>query len=295
MKRIALITALTLSLPAAVLAQDQPATESREERIARLVRELGHSSFETRDAAQKELEKLGRAAIPALEKASQSEDPEVATRAAEALARVRGQVPPEEQPRPAEPELPDLPRPMQPPQLPGLDEMMREMERELPQEFGEMFRRLLRGDRDPADPDAQPEARPRGWRFEMRRTPDGQWEVVEEGPDATGALGIATGPTSAVLRAQLGIEGNEGLVVNRVRPGSWAERSGVKLHDVLVAVDGRPIKSARDLKPLTERRCKLELYRRAKLETLEVGPAQADGTTAPRTEPAPEPKKGRSF
>lgn len=293
MKRFVLSVALGLFAGSAALAQQEPATESREDKISRLVRELGDSSFEKRDAAQKELEKLGRDAVPALEKASQSQDAEVATRAAEALARVRGQLPPEETPRPADPPAPPPVQPMPP--VPDMDDVLREMEREMPKEFGEVFRRLLGGGRDPADPDA-PQQEQRGWRFEMRRGPNGEWEVVEEGPDATNALGLTTGPTNAVLRSQLSIEGNEGLVVNRVRPGSWAEKSGIKLYDVIAAIDGRPVKSARDLKPLSEKKCKLELYRRAKLETLEVGPSQPGATTpAPAPKPDGEPKKGRSF
>ena len=51
-------------------------------RIAALVRELGDSDWEKREAAQRQLAEMGEAALTALEEASeQAEDPEVRKRA----------------------------------------------------------------------------------------------------------------------------------------------------------------------------------------------------------------------
>lgn len=301
MTRFVLATALSLSLCGAVGALAQQggpaATESREEKIARLVRELGDASFEKRSAAQKELEALGRPAVPALEKAAQSQDPEVATRAAEALARIRGQVPREEEPAPTpeaeDPVAPPLP-PM--PQMPDMDQMWKEMQEQMPPELGELFKRML--GRENA-PQGEEENRGQRFKFQMRRLgPNGEWEVIEDGSDAAAGLGMSVGPANAALRAQLSIEGNDGVVVNQLRPGGLAERSGLKLYDVIVAVDGRAVRSARDLEPLKKGACKLELYRKAQLTKLET---RAPEATAPAPQPAPTPTpqpqqgKGRSF
>ena len=69
-------------------AADSP--EPKPADISRLVRQLGSPLFAEREAAGKELVRLGEAALSALEKASrQSDDPEVAERAKRLLARIR--------------------------------------------------------------------------------------------------------------------------------------------------------------------------------------------------------------
>lgn len=307
MKRLVLATTLSLSLVTGlgVFAQDQgqgAPTESTEARIARLVRELGDSSFDKRSAAQKELEQIGRPAVGALEKAAQSEDPEVATRAAEALARIRGQVPTEERPRPEQEEPTPVPPPMQPLPMPDMDELWQELERSMPEDMGELFRRLFRGPgggggggAEP-QPDEDPNA-PR-FRFQMRRLgPNGEWEVIEENGAGVPGLGMTVGPANAALRAQLSIDGNEGVVVNQVLPGGLAEKAGIKLYDVIVAVDGRAVRSARDLKPLLAGASKVELYRRAQKQTIEVQAPAPGGSQPPRARPdQPQPpRQGRSF
>jgi hypothetical protein len=68
-----------------VLRQWQPNAEGRG-RIARLVRELGSASYETREAASQQLAALGTLAEAALREATQSDDMEVAFRARRLLA-----------------------------------------------------------------------------------------------------------------------------------------------------------------------------------------------------------------
>lgn len=309
MKRLALVTALGLVLAGApnLFAQDAnkggngaPA-ETTEARIARLVRELGDSSFEKRSAAQKELEQIGRPAVSALEKAAKSEDPEVSTRAMEALARIRGQVPSDERtPAPEEPEAPIMPPPLQPMPMPDMDELWKELEKQMPDDMGDLFRRLFRNGAEPNPDEQQQDPNQPRFRFQMRRLgPNGEWEVIEENGAGVPGLGMNVGPANAALRAQLGIETNEGVVVNQVLAGGLAERAGVKLYDVIVAVDGRPVRAARDLKPLLTGGCKVELYRRAQKQTLELRP-QTGTQPAPQQpgqqgQPGTPPKQGRSF
>ena len=49
--------------------------------VERLVRQLGSESYAEREAASRQLRSLGRAVLPALEKATDNADPEVRTRA----------------------------------------------------------------------------------------------------------------------------------------------------------------------------------------------------------------------
>jgi len=60
-----------------------------------LARELGDSSFETREAAHRSLVKLGSRALPALRKAAESPDPEIRRRAQSAIRMIRWNVTPE--------------------------------------------------------------------------------------------------------------------------------------------------------------------------------------------------------
>ncbi len=73
------LAAVLLACPAPGLAADQPPT------IAELVADLGHSAFRVREAAQRELWRRGEAAVPALERAANGDDPEAARRARELL------------------------------------------------------------------------------------------------------------------------------------------------------------------------------------------------------------------
>ncbi|MHC4550264.1 MAG: HEAT repeat domain-containing protein [Planctomycetota bacterium] len=75
---------IPLLLAAAVLAQQ--ATD-----VDDLVAKLGHDDYEVRESATQQLIDLGEKAVPALEKALQSEDLEVRLRAGRALRAIRGE------------------------------------------------------------------------------------------------------------------------------------------------------------------------------------------------------------
>jgi hypothetical protein len=67
-------------------------TDDVERRIADAVRRLGNDAAGDRDEAIKHLVKLGHQAYPALQRAQQNPDPEVARRAEEAMTRIRAVV-----------------------------------------------------------------------------------------------------------------------------------------------------------------------------------------------------------
>ncbi len=102
--RVALIlVALTLSHASAKAVRDESASPSKkpdgkrvsaalQERIARLIRELDHDEFQTREAAEAALLKIGRSATPALAEAAGKGSPEVRMRARRCLVALRKQV-----------------------------------------------------------------------------------------------------------------------------------------------------------------------------------------------------------
>ncbi|MBI4081528.1 MAG: serine protease, partial [Candidatus Lambdaproteobacteria bacterium] len=71
--------------------------------------------------------------------------------------------------------------------------------------------------------------------------------LLSGGTTRRGYLGVNTypAPLPAALATEVRCEG--GLVVVAVQPGSPAERGGVMLGDVLLALDGRPVRHIADL------------------------------------------------
>lgn len=68
-------------------------------------------------------------------------------------------------------------------------------------------------------------------------------ELLRQGHVSRGYLGLGmqTVGLPEALRAQLGLPNELGLIVVTVQPGGPAERAGVLLGDVLVALDGAPV------------------------------------------------------
>ncbi len=79
-----MILALLLVSPA-VASPPAPATTD-DAKVARLIAELASEDFETRERANKDLLAMGKSALPGLQKAVTSNDPEVRRRAVEAAA-----------------------------------------------------------------------------------------------------------------------------------------------------------------------------------------------------------------
>src|SRR5262245_3873734 len=58
--------------------------------VPRLVQQLGSSRYQERESAAAGLERIGRAALPALREAREQRDPEVRTRASALVNRIEG-------------------------------------------------------------------------------------------------------------------------------------------------------------------------------------------------------------
>ncbi len=91
---------------------------------------------------------------------------------------------------------------------------------------------------------AQPE-----WQQPMRSQPhDGMQPRSERHP----RLGVALTQLTPELRAFFAVPGDRGALVAKVEPGSSAARAGVRVGDILIAIDGNPISDARDVKQVLE-------------------------------------------
>lgn len=71
-------------------------------------------------------------------------------------------------------------------------------------------------------------------------------DLVRKGRVTRGWLGIGVQPLTPELAKSFGVSG-EGVLVNQVMPKSPAEAAGLKVGDLILSVEGRPIKDPRDL------------------------------------------------
>jgi serine protease Do len=72
-------------------------------------------------------------------------------------------------------------------------------------------------------------------------------QLREKGHVDRGKLGLAFQPVSADLATALGLDGARGALVNEVAPNGAAQRAGIHVGDVVLAVDGTPIRHAEEL------------------------------------------------
>ncbi len=325
------------------LANDQTITEKAEE----LVRQLGSDDAAVREQATEELSKLGPEAIPVIEEASRSKDPEVQWRAEKALARIKESAQPQTEAKKDEnrprrqggfsssiqiqiggagpvtiqrdgdghvkvsvtekdekgeqvtktyeadsaaefkEKYPDVaakyriedggsaPQVVLPPGLEDMDELLKDM----PARLQEMLKRLrqggglIPGPRRPQPPDPAPPA-PEPVEPEPAQPPDApQGEVA-----STGEFGAEVSFIDEALRDQLDLTGDEGVIVREVAENSPAAKAGLEEHDVVLSVNGEPVKTKWDFRRLiiegsTSGKVELAIVRQGAPRTLSVDPA----------------------
>jgi hypothetical protein len=248
---------------------------------AALVKSLGDEAFDARSKAYEALESAGAAARKALEEGAKSEDPQVRWSARRLLARIDG-----EDRKPArvlrfseDPEaFRDLGRRLE--DLNRRFEDIRggfrfEVEPDLQGAWGERRSIIVRDGervdvrvgpdgkvtvkigRKDADGKATEESfeakdmnalekehpevarRLKGW---MDR------DFLEAALPPKPALGVTVSEVPAVLRTQLSIPEGEGIVVEEVMPGTPAARLGLRHHDVILAINGKPVATAPEVR-----------------------------------------------
>lgn len=88
-------------------------------------------------------------------------------------------------------------------------------------------------------------------------------------------MGIVPATVPEALVAQLELSGNPGLLVNAVGPNSPARKAGIKTYDILLQINGTPLRSAQDIaKSIASSKpgdsVDVELIRGAKKQTVKV-------------------------
>jgi membrane-associated protease RseP (regulator of RpoE activity) len=96
---------------------------------------------------------------------------------------------------------------------------------------------------------------------------------VPSGPE----FGVKVDPVEETLRDQLSLKAGEGVMVGEVKPGSLADKAGLKKHDIILKLDGSPVGDTwgfrKDvLKALERPEFELGILRGGKPETLKVKP-----------------------
>jgi serine protease Do/serine protease DegQ len=105
-------------------------------------------------------------------------------------------------------------------------------------------------------------------------------QLVRHGGVRRGRLGVSAQDLTPQIAEALGVDVMQGAVVSQVDPRSAAEQAGLRVGDVVVAVDGRPIDDSGDLRnavglvPIGDT-LNLTLLRSGKTESLEVKITQA--------------------
>ncbi len=72
-------------------------------------------------------------------------------------------------------------------------------------------------------------------------------DLVRKGKVTRGWLGVGIQPLTPELAKGFGVSADEGILVNQVMPKSPAEAAGVKTGDLILMVDGKPVKDPRQL------------------------------------------------
>jgi serine protease Do len=72
-------------------------------------------------------------------------------------------------------------------------------------------------------------------------------QLKEKGRVVRGYLGVSSGPVSEEDKDHLGLKERKGALVNEVERGTPAEKAGLKPADVIIEVNGKPVKDHHDL------------------------------------------------
>jgi S1-C subfamily serine protease len=72
-------------------------------------------------------------------------------------------------------------------------------------------------------------------------------DLVKKGKVTRGWLGVGIQPLTPELAKSFGVGVDEGILVNQVMPKSPAEAAGLKTGDLILTVDGKPVKDPRQL------------------------------------------------
>jgi serine protease Do len=73
-------------------------------------------------------------------------------------------------------------------------------------------------------------------------------QLIEHGEVKRGLLGVEIDNLDRVTAEALGLEKTQGVLIQKVRPGGAADKAGVKQGDVVLEVEGKPVRNVVELK-----------------------------------------------
>ena len=112
-------------------------------------------------------------------------------------------------------------------------------------------------------------------------------ELVAHGRVVRGFLGVDMDNLTADKAEFYGLDKGEGAIITTIVPDSPAEKAGLKVDDVVTAVNGKPVKSENDLRTLVGA---IHPGEKAAIELVRDGkPMKLTATIVSREEPAEEP------
>ena len=66
-------------------------------------------------------------------------------------------------------------------------------------------------------------------------------QIIETGSVTRGWFGVDVADITPELAESLGLKGTRGAIVGAIERGSPAEKGGIRLGDVIVAINGKPV------------------------------------------------------
>lgn len=293
MGRAAVLSALlAVGAVGVATAQDAPPAEAPADEMATRIKtwlqELGSEDYDTREDATLALIKAGRRVIPQVKRLhEETKDPEVKERTRFVLDKLGALA----QPKPKTEERPDPRRPQRlrpgvpgQPGVPNLDELLKGLN--MPKGFQRMFEDMQK-EMQKALEDMQKDLQNPQRGVQPGKPRVKVWTNVPRARKSSGfrhPTGLRARPPSAALRSHVGVTLRDGgLVLSAIKPGSWAERAGFKVHDVVLTVGGEKLISLDDLNRATEGEVKATIVRAGKRMEL----------TLPQRELAPAEKKSQ--
>ncbi len=79
-------------------------------------------------------------------------------------------------------------------------------------------------------------------------------QIIEQGRVVRGWLGVEASDLTAELALQLGVERRDGVVITNLIQGGPAHRAGLQPGDILIAIDGTPLSTTREILDAVARR-----------------------------------------
>ncbi|MCU0607819.1 MAG: Do family serine endopeptidase [Candidatus Edwardsbacteria bacterium] len=115
-------------------------------------------------------------------------------------------------------------------------------------------------------------------------------QLVDKGRVVRGYLGVVPQEITADMAEGLGIKSAQGVIVARVQDGTPAEQAGLQTGDVIVAIDGRAVKSVKDFRQMVAdaavgAKVKLTLLRDAKEKVVAATLAELPDESAAKPSP----------